>query len=244
VAARNAASRVRQMGWALVPIVSFTVLAWSPFLRLALIRERRRDWAVFAAYLIAVVAEVVLVALGAAGILPSTGHAGNVMATLFFALLLLVAVTAAVHTLVAFRPRAKLPSMSAARARAEAELDASGTVTIGKGQGAFLRADDQGLLMRNVPWRRVRRIAWTEISRFTDGRQVQQGGTATVCWVLVIVPHNGKRAVPLATHPLMGRQPEEIVKVIHELAERHGIPADLTGLPPESKGFWWNLLGI
>jgi hypothetical protein len=113
-------------------------------------------------------------------------------------------------------------------------------LTIGKGQGAFLRADDQGVLMRNVPWGRVRRIAWTEISQFTDGKQVKEG---TAYWLLVIVLHTGKRVVPLATHQWF-RQPDETVKVIRELAERHGIPADLTGLPPKSKGFWRNLLGI
>jgi hypothetical protein len=115
-----------------------------------------------------------------------------------------------------------------------------GCVTIGKGQGAFLRADDQGLLMRNVPWGRVRRIAWTEISQFADGKQVKEGNAY---WLLVIVLHTGKRAVPLATHQWF-RQPAETVKVIRELAERHGIPAELTGLPPKSKGFTRNLLGI
>lgn len=112
-------------------------------------------------------------------------------------------------------------------------------LTIGKGQGAFLRADDQGLLMRNVPWGRIRRIAWTEISQFTDGKQVKQG---TEYWLLVIVLHTGKRAVPLATHPWF-RQPSETIGVIRELAERHGIPADLTGLPPNTTG-WRNVLGM
>jgi hypothetical protein len=115
-----------------------------------------------------------------------------------------------------------------------------GCVTIGKGQGAFLRADDQGLLIRHVPWGRVRRIGWTEISHFTDGKQVKEG---TAYWLLVIVLHTGKRVVPVATHQWF-RQPAETVKDIRELAERHGIPADLTGLPPESKGFGRNLLGI
>jgi hypothetical protein len=112
-------------------------------------------------------------------------------------------------------------------------------LTIGEGQGAFLRADDQGLLMRNVPWGRVRRIAWTEISQFTDGKQVKEG---TAYWLLVIVLHTGKRVVPLGSHAWF-RQPAETVEVIRELAGRHGIPVDLTGLPPKSRGFWGNLLG-
>jgi len=112
-------------------------------------------------------------------------------------------------------------------------------LTIGEGQGSFLRADEEGLLMRNV-WGLPRRIAWTEISQFTDGKQVKEGNAY---WLLVIVLHTGKRAVAHGTHSWF-RQPEETVKVIRELAERHGIPADLTGLPPKSKGFWRNFLGI
>lgn len=92
-----------------------------------------------------------------------------------------------------------------------------------------------------MPWGRVRRIAWTEISKFTDGKQGKKEGTAY--WLLVIVLHTGKRAVPLATHQWAG-QPDETVKVIRELAGRHGMPADLTGLPPKSKGFRRNLPGI
>jgi len=107
-------SRVRQVTWALVPIVSFTILAWWPFLVLALIRRRARDWAVFAAYLAAVVAEIVLFTLGVQGILPTT----NAVIITVYALVLLVAVTASVHALVAFRPAAGLPSLSDADVRA------------------------------------------------------------------------------------------------------------------------------
>jgi hypothetical protein len=103
-------SRARQVAWALVPVVSFTVLAWWPFLVLALIRRRPRDWAVFAAYLAAVVAEIVTFV--AAGILPVGSVADHVAAILFYAIILLVAVTAPVYTLVAFRPAAGLPSWS------------------------------------------------------------------------------------------------------------------------------------
>src|SRR5262249_18849928 len=124
---------------------------WWPFLVLALIRRRPRDWAVFAAYLAAVVAEIVTFA--AAGILPVGTVADYVAAILFYAIILLVAVTAPVYTLVAFRPAAGLPSWSDAElARAAAKRQAraaSGIVTICEGQGGFLRADDAGVLMRN-----------------------------------------------------------------------------------------------
>jgi hypothetical protein len=116
----------------------------------------------------------------------------------------------------------------------------AGTLIIGKGQGAFLRADDEGLLMRNVPWGRVRRIAWTEIKQFTDGRQVKEG---RAYWLMVIVLHAGKPVVPLATHQWF-RHPDETIQVVRELAERHGIAADLTGRPPDGKGGLWSLIGM
>jgi hypothetical protein len=50
--------RPRQVVWALVPIVSLGLLAFVPFLWLALIRRRVTDWVVFAAYLAAAAAEL------------------------------------------------------------------------------------------------------------------------------------------------------------------------------------------
>jgi hypothetical protein len=49
-AARNQ-FHYRQILWALVPVLSIGLLAFVPFLWLALVRRRARDWAVFAAYL-------------------------------------------------------------------------------------------------------------------------------------------------------------------------------------------------
>jgi hypothetical protein len=43
--------RLRQLAWASVPVWSFGFLAFAPFLYLAVIRRRIRDWAVFAVYL-------------------------------------------------------------------------------------------------------------------------------------------------------------------------------------------------
>jgi hypothetical protein len=54
--------------------VSFTALAWWPFLVLALVRRRARDWAVFAAYLTAVAAEIVALSVLAAQGLRERGH--------------------------------------------------------------------------------------------------------------------------------------------------------------------------
>ena len=93
--------RARQLGWASVPILSLSLLAFVPFLWLALIRRRVRDWVVFAAYLAAVVAELILV---------SVGKKGSAASATGGAILVLVAVTATVHALMAYRPTAGVPS--------------------------------------------------------------------------------------------------------------------------------------
>jgi hypothetical protein len=64
-AARNQ-FRCRQLVWGLLPVLSGGLLAFAPFLWLALVRRRARDWAVFAFYLAAVVAEVLAGNQGAA----------------------------------------------------------------------------------------------------------------------------------------------------------------------------------
>jgi len=220
--------RVRQVGWALVPIVSFTVLAWWPFLVLALIRRRARDWAVFAACLTAVVVEIVTFTLVVSGIVPAAGVATDVDALTFYAMVLLLAVAAPVYTLVAFRPAAGLPRLfDRRRARAAAELDASGIVTICKGQGLFLRADDAGVVLRNHYFGGARRIriAWAEISHFADGWYTKEGFTG---WMLVIVLRTGKqvRVRCSALEP-----PGEVVAAVREVAQPHEIPADLAGVP-------------
>jgi hypothetical protein len=104
-----ARARVRQVVWALVPVVSVRLLAWWPFLVLALIRRRARDWAVFAACLAAVAgAETVLSIVG-----DQDSAAANRLGWLIVPSL---AVTAAIHTLVAFRPGAELPTFDDAQA--------------------------------------------------------------------------------------------------------------------------------
>jgi hypothetical protein len=80
-----------------VPLLTIGVLAFVPFLRLALVRRRPRDWVVFGSYLAADVAAAVLVSV------TSVDSAGNALAG---GLLLLLAGGGTVHTLVAFRPGA------------------------------------------------------------------------------------------------------------------------------------------
>jgi len=93
--------RLRQVAWLLVPVLSLSWLAFAPFLWLADIRRRGGDWAVFAAYLAAVAAEMYFIAVG---------YSGSVAWDISFAMLLLVGLTAAVHAGVAFRPAARVPT--------------------------------------------------------------------------------------------------------------------------------------
>jgi DNA uptake protein ComE-like DNA-binding protein len=95
-ARRGASGRVRQVAWALVPLLSLGMFAFVPFVRLALARRRVRDWIVCGAYL-AVDAAILLLSDSM-----SNGLVGG--------LALLVCGFATVHTLVAFRPGAGGPA--------------------------------------------------------------------------------------------------------------------------------------
>jgi hypothetical protein len=57
------ASRLARLGWASVPVWSLGFLAFAPFLRLAVARRGRKDWAIFAGYLLAVILEIVVVSV-------------------------------------------------------------------------------------------------------------------------------------------------------------------------------------
>jgi hypothetical protein len=80
----------------LVPLVSFGFLAFVPFLVIALMRQRARDWAVFAGYVIAVLAMMIFVAVASAD--PWEAIAGCLM--------FVVAGVGTAHSLVALRPSA------------------------------------------------------------------------------------------------------------------------------------------
>jgi len=105
--------------------------------------------------------------------------------------------------------------------------DTSGIVTICEGQRMFMRADDAGVLMRNFHFGRPRRIAWTEISHFADGRYLKEGRTS---WCLVMVLRTGKH-VPVWCSVL--EPTDKVIAAIRESAHPHGITADLTGVPPK-----------
>lgn len=107
--------RLAQLAWASVPVWSLSLLAFVPFLWLAVIRRRRRrDWVLFAAYAAVVVLELVLL---------SVTKARTVSGDLTIALLLLVMGVATIHTLAAFRPGSAVPSWRDAHAiRAASKL--------------------------------------------------------------------------------------------------------------------------
>jgi hypothetical protein len=96
---------LRQIAWASVPVWSLGFLSFVPFLAFAVIQRRRRDWAVFAAYLAATVAVVVAV-----GMVNSDSGAGAAVGGLLIAL----AGSAAVHAGVLFRPGRGAPGQRAA----------------------------------------------------------------------------------------------------------------------------------
>ena len=99
--ATGARARFRQVAWACVPLLSLSVLAFAPFLWLALIRRQARDWAVLAAYAAAFVLWLVLI---------SVGKPGSATSDIAVAIIVAVWVTATAHALVAFRPTAGVPS--------------------------------------------------------------------------------------------------------------------------------------
>ena len=107
--------RLRQFAWASVPIWSFSLVAFAPFLRLAIARGRTRDWVVFAGYLAASILVLVL------GSIPGPDDAVSAIAgTLTVGLM----GAGAVHAFVAFRPMLETTgspaselALAAARAR-------------------------------------------------------------------------------------------------------------------------------
>jgi hypothetical protein len=99
--------RARQLVWAWVPILSLGLLAFVPFLWLALIRRRTRDWVVLAAYLAAVGA---LAAFAVTYALAGHYDQGGTAWTDGVVILSGLMVIAPAHTLVAFSPAAGLTS--------------------------------------------------------------------------------------------------------------------------------------
>jgi hypothetical protein len=97
----------RQVGWGLVPILSVGYLAFVPFLWLALIRRRAQNWVVCAAYL---AAALFLVYVTVVNFYNSAAWGAT------YVLMACLALIAAAHAVVAFRPAAGAASWRETRA--------------------------------------------------------------------------------------------------------------------------------
>ena len=102
----------RQLAGASIPVWSLSLLAYVPFLRLAFARRRTRDWLVFAGYLAASTAVLILLAVPG-----PDDPASDTAAAAAIALALALMAVGAVHAFVAFRP---LPQASGALASEQA----------------------------------------------------------------------------------------------------------------------------
>lgn len=91
----------RAQWWAVVPVASFAFLAFAPFLWLALVRRRVRDWAVVAIYL----AGSVTVTIAFSRIPGDVSISGR--PSVIWALLMVIA---PVHAVLAFSPAAQVPA--------------------------------------------------------------------------------------------------------------------------------------
>jgi hypothetical protein len=103
---RRTAPVVRQVLWASVPIWSIGFLSFVPSLAYAIIRRRKADWAVFAAFLAATIG--LIVAAGSVG--SGNGAATGVVGGFVIAL----AGCAAIHAAIVFRPAGVLAAPVAA----------------------------------------------------------------------------------------------------------------------------------
>ena len=129
--------RLRQLAWASVPLWSFSLLAFAPFLRLAFLRRRTRDWVVFAAYLAAAISTVILTSL------PGPNDVGGAVGT---GLAMLVMGVGAVHAFVAFRP---MPGVAGSASASELAL-ITARARMHRRQQARQLAQDNPVLAREL----------------------------------------------------------------------------------------------
>lgn len=116
-------------------------------------------------------------------------------------------------------PIARQVSVSADRA--EDGSGSPGAVTIARGRRKWLRLDDDGIMIRNGD--RTRRIGWDEVRWFRDS------GPAGY-WDLAIVLHDG-RTIGVGGNSTWRAAPPETLAAIRQAAERHAVPAVLSGGP-------------
>ena len=90
-----------------------------------------------------------------------------------------------------------------------------------------LRMDDRGVTVRN--YFRTYRIGWPEVNSFADG--AVNGGASGRQWALKVNRRNGPAVTACGTclETWKGPPRDETLTAIRQSAERHGIPADVTG---------------
>jgi hypothetical protein len=201
---------LRQLGWASMPLWSLGLLAFGPFLWLAITRRRRSDRAVAMAYIAACAAAVGLVSLTSA----VESSVGNLAGGLLFGL----AVVGAGHALVACRPGRR---------------DASGRPVISKAYGNVLAEStaEERMDVRNKARKLARKdpalARELRIGRPDLPREYDDGGLVDV---------NHVPAAVLVSHlDLTAEQAAKVVSVRDQIARFDG-PADLEAyadLPPE-----------
>jgi hypothetical protein len=91
-----------------------------------------------------------------------------------------------------------------------------------------LRLDDDGITIRN--FFRAYRIGWHEVRWFEDGSV--PGRRAHHWWALRIVLHDGRMITADGTSSWKTAARPETLTAIKQAAERHAVPAELTGMPP------------
>ena len=149
-----------QIWWTSVPIWSFALLSFVPFLAFAVIQRRKRDWAVFAGYLLATVA---LVATGV-----SVNPNGDAAAAALGAFSIALAGCAAVHACILFRPGRARPTPAAGRRRNQ-EAVQEARVRMER------RSDARRVVQTNLALARELRIGRPDLPR-----QYDDGGLADI----------------------------------------------------------------
>lgn len=201
---------VRQLFWASMPVWSLGLLAFGPFLWLAIIRRRRSDRVLVAAYVAASATALGLVSLQAAAGTTAGGAGGALLVGLMFA--------GAGHALVACNP---------------ARRDASGHPLLSKAYRNVLAVSgaEERVDVRNKARKLARKdpalARELRIGRPDLPREYDDGGLVDV---------NHVPADVLVSHLMLTvEQAAKVVAVRDEIARFDG-PADLeayAGLPPE-----------
>jgi hypothetical protein len=158
-AGAGSGGRTRQILLSLIPLLSVGLLAFVPFLYLALVRRRRKDWLVCAGYVLADIAALAL----ASSTSHSTGDA------IFGTLLLLLIGGGTVHSLVALRPDTIASGQAEHQIEQYAEAGQHAAVAAAKSR-IHHRAEVRRLIADNPALARELRIGRPDLPRnYDDG---------------------------------------------------------------------------